>query len=397
MENVNLEEIKKLTHDLREAADQKNKEAESQILAEMKSVDGKIEAQNAEIKAQKEASEAVEKKLAEIEADLKRSSGIIASEKQEEAKKHMSAFETFLKKGHHEFSMSHREELKYLRTDNNVDGGFLAPEEYANEIIKKIVPFSPMRQYANIVTTSRSAYEIPKRDTLVAGYWVGEGQAVTASNSQYGKITIAPGKMGAKVSITREMLTDAVFNMRDQIIDNVATRFRALEGAAYINGNGINKPEGITVATGLTEVNSGNAATISADAIIAARTAVLFDYDRNGAYMMNRDTLGKVRQLKDNQGRYLLNDGINGPEREMELNGRPVVIADDLPNEAANAFPIFYGDFRAGYTIVDNAGLYTKEDSSTLADQDMTSYLFFRRTGGKVVLPEALVKIKCAV
>jgi HK97 family phage major capsid protein len=113
--------------------------------------------------------------------------------------------------------------------------------------------------------------------------------------------------------------------------------------------------------------------------------------------MMNRDTLGKVRQLKDNQGRYLLNDGINGPTRELELNGRPVVIADDLPNEAANAFPIFYGHFRAGYTIVDNGGLYTKEDSSTLADQDMTSYLFFRRTGGKVVLPEALVKIKCAV
>ena len=147
----------------------------------------------------------------------------------------------------------------------------------------------------------------------------------------------------------------------------------------------------------MTEVNSGNAATISADAIIAARTAVLFDYDRNGAYMMNRDTLGKVRQLKDTQNRYLLNDGINGPTRELELNGRPVVIADDLPNEGANAFPIFYGDFRAGYTIVDNGGLYTKEDSSTLADQDMTSYLFFRRTGGKVVLPEALVKIKCAV
>ena len=40
-------------------------------------------------------------------------------------------------------------------------------------------------------------------------------------------------------------------------------------------------------------------ATISADSIIAARTAVLFDYDRNGAYMMNRDTLGKVRQLKE--------------------------------------------------------------------------------------------------
>ena len=36
-------------------------------------------------------------------------------------------------------------------------------------------------------------------------------------------------------------------------------QFRATEGAAYINGNGINKPEGITVATGLTEINSGNA------------------------------------------------------------------------------------------------------------------------------------------
>ncbi len=397
MENINLDDINKLTHDLREASEQKNKEAESQILVKMKSVDAKIEAQNAEIKAMKESLEAAEKKACQAEADLKRSSGYLADEKKEEAKKHVAAFETFLKKGHHEFSMSNREELKYLRTDNNVDGGFLAPEEYANEIIKKIVPFSPMRQYANIVTTSRSAYEIPKRDTLVAGYWVGEGTAVTASNSQYGKITIAPGKMGAKVSITREMLTDAVFNMRDQIIDNVATRFRALEGAAYINGNGINKPEGITVATGLNEINSGNAATISADAIIKAKTAIEFDYDRNGAYMMNRDTLGIVRTLKDTQNRYLLNDGLNGLEREMELNGRPVVIADDLPNEGANAFPIFYGDFRAAYTIVDNAGLYTKEDSSTLADQDMTSYLFFRRTGGKVVLPEALVKIKCAV
>lgn len=75
---------------------------------------------------------------------------------------------------------------------------------------------------------------------------------------------------------------------------------------------------------------------------------------------MNRTTLGELRQIKDDNGRYLLVDPIS-QGMPMTILGRPVVEAVDMPDVAAGAVPIIFGDLQ-GYRIVDRVSFSLLRD-----------------------------------
>ncbi|APX69599.1 hypothetical protein BKD03_09550 [Brucella sp. 09RB8471] len=75
---------------------------------------------------------------------------------------------------------------------------------------------------------------------------------------------------------------------------------------------------------------------------------------QNGVWLMNRKTLGMLRTLKDDTGRFIMLDPIT-EGAPATLLGRPIVEAVDMPDVAANAIPIMFGDL-SGYRIVDRVG-----------------------------------------
>lgn len=62
---------------------------------------------------------------------------------------------------------------------------------------------------------------------------------------------------------------------------------------------------------------------------------------------MNDTTLAAIRSLKDGNGKYLWQPSYQAGQPETIL-GRPVVEAVDMPNVASGAFPIIFGDLKAG-------------------------------------------------
>ena len=74
--------------------------------------------------------------------------------------------------------------------------------------------------------------------------------------------------------------------------------------------------------------------------------------------------------------------------------GQPYVEATDMPDVAANAYPIVFGDFNQAYTIVDRVGLSVQRDNFTQATAGNVRYVARRRVGGQVVLAEAIRKQK---
>jgi HK97 family phage major capsid protein len=200
----------------------------------------KNQAKFKQIQAKAAKAEELEEKMNSLEADLKR--GIGGEEKAAKTQE-LKGFEVLLKKGL--VNTRGSEEFKYLRSDNNEDGGYLAPYEYVNEIIKKITEISPVRSVARVIPTSSKEVRIPKRTGLVSGGWVGEGQAALQSNSSYGDEVLRAEKMMVFTDITLELLRDSAFDMRREITADVAEDFAKLEGAAFVNGNSVSKPEGL--------------------------------------------------------------------------------------------------------------------------------------------------------
>lgn len=340
------------------------------------------------LSSENEAKE-LKSKLENLEKVLSRPN--LSGKDKNEKSAELKAFETMAQKGFKDMDV---EERKYLRTDSNVEGGFLAPTEYFNEIIKKVTEITPMRTIARVRKTSAGYITIPSRTTLLTATWPGEGGTTADDNSKYGEEKVFTHRLTANVPITVEMLNDSAFNMESEINSDVVEAFAKAEGLAFLTGNAINKPEGIMTNTSVQPLNSGVAASYTADNIITMCGLIKTGY--NPVFGVNRFEISFLRRLKDGMGNYLWQTGI-AQGKPNSLNGFPYVEMPDLSTHAADLYPVVFGDFYRGYTIVDGIIMTVVRDPYTLADSGKVRFVFYKGTGGKVTLPEAIVKLRCHV
>lgn len=76
---------------------------------------------------------------------------------------------------------------------------------------------------------------------------------------------------------------------------------------------------------------------------------------------MNRKTQSEIRKLKDGDGTYLWQPpaGVDGSATLLNF---PITEAEDMPDIAADAPAIAFGDFRRGYLVVDRLGVRLLRD-----------------------------------
>lgn len=392
---VKKEELANLTNDLRriiEAKDAETALAKEQA-AKIEGMLDKHEAKSAEIVAQlaqeRKANEELKEQFELIEKKLSRMPKGHAENA--EAKVEMKALEDFVRFGTRNAEIEKQIQKKYLRTDVDIDGGFLCPEDYVTELLKKITEISPVRQVSRVRTTNRESIRLPKRQNLLSGYWVGEGQDMTDNNSNYGDEIIKVNLLAAYSIATVQMLQDSAFNMEAEINADIMERFAQLEGAAFINGDGIEKPEGILTNSEIQQVNSGVANDITADSLISLTGELKQGY--NPTFMLNRRTLARIRRLKDGNGQYLWMPGLSDG-RPNTILGEPYLSAIDMPDISAGSLPVLYGDFARGYNIVDSTTMTMVRDPYVLASSHKVRFLAHRRVGAQVVMAEAIKALK---
>ncbi len=307
-------------------------------------------------------------------------------------------FTQFLRKGMDGMAP---EEVKVLTVSDDTGAGYLAPAEYVREIIKAEAELSPIRSVAQVRQTSQRSLEIPRRTGQFSAIWVGEIETRSETTGYtIGLEEVAAHELLAEVYLSNQMIEDSVFNIEQELGEEFSERFAVAEGAAFVSGSGVKQPEGFLDNTDVGETVSGNAATIAdangqGDGIIDLFYGVKTAYGRNGTWLLNRNTLASVRKLKDNQNQYIWQPGM-APGQANTILGAPYVEVPDMPNEAANAYPMAYGDWRRAYLIVDRITMSVLRDPFTRASQGQVKFVARRRVGGQVVLAEAIRKLKCS-
>lgn len=179
--------------------------------------------------------------------------------------------------------------------------------------------------------------------------------------------------------------------------------FAEQEGLAFISGDGVKKPAGIlTYVTGganaakhpfgaIKVTNSGAAADISSDAALDLIYALPKKYRQNARFLTNNLTIAKLRKLKDGQGNYLWQPSAQAGQ-PATFHGYGLAEDENMPDVAANAVPILFGDFKRGYLIIDRMGVRVLRDPYT-----KKPYVLFyttKRVGGGVQNPECLRAMK---
>ncbi|MEY4953103.1 MAG: hypothetical protein RL299_1527, partial [Pseudomonadota bacterium] len=264
--------------------------------------------------------------------------------------------------------MGRTSELKSVTGGVAADGGFAVPREIDELIAAQLKTASPFRGIAQIVQTGSAGYRKLITNSTSGSGWVSEtGARPETTTSKFNEIVPPSGELYANPSASQAMLDDAAFNLEEWLAGEIATEFARAEGAAFINGTGTNQPKGfLTQPTALTadatrpfgtlqHVASGNASGFgtSPELVLIDLVHSLRSGHRQGAvFIMNTKTLAAVRKFKAADGTFLWQPGIyeNAPAR---LLGYPVIEAEDMPDVAANALPIAFGNFKNGYIIAE--------------------------------------------
>lgn len=305
----------------------------------------------------------------------------------------VKAFQGYMRRGEKSLTP---DELKALSSGSDPDGGYLMPNQTANTIIEKLIEVSPVRELAEVMTLSLGdTIDMPAEDDqeFECG-WVSEIGARPETNAgQIRSVGITAHEMYAKPKVTQKLLDDSAFNIEQWLSRRVTRGLAKKEGAAFVSGDGVGKPEGLLTSTKVVPFANGHASELQADGIILMTYDLPEFYANTATFMLKRATLGTVRTLKDGQGNYLWQVGLTATQPATIL-GRPYREAVDMPAVAVNSYPILFGDFRAAYTVVDRQGIRVLRDPYSA--KPYVEFYTTRRVGGKVTLGEAMRKLKIA-
>tara|TARA_Y100001938_G_C8100242_1_gene441124 strand:- start:5207 stop:6418 length:1212 start_codon:yes stop_codon:yes gene_type:complete len=342
----------------------------------------------AEIKQQYEIQQ---KNLDEAQQKIESLETVIARPNTSQSKEvdmKVKAFHNYLVKGEIE-----PEERKALYESDDTLGGFYAPTEYVEEIIKSVTEISPIRDIARVRSTTRRGIEIPKRTGQFSAQMVSE-QGTRSETTGYttGMMSIDAHECFAEVHISQAMLEDSAFDLESEMGSEFATQFAKLEGTKFVSGNGVGEALGFTDSTaGVSSTNSGNGTALTANGLIELHLAIKPEYLANARFVMNRATFADILQLEDTAGQKIFHQGMTlvGGSPSTIL-GYQYTLATDMPNVGAGTKPIAFGDFSRAYTIVDRVNLSIMRDPYSQASSGNIKYLARKRFGGTVVLAEAI-------
>lgn len=283
-------------------------------------------------------------------------------------------------------------EVKSLGYGSPSTGGILAPEQVATSILEKVAEFSPVRGLAQTISMSGPLLQLPRLVDEVEPVPVAETAARTEDEPTFEQIDLKPFEMAIIVPVTRILLEDAQIDLTSYLGNHVARRFGQKEATWFVTGNGTTQAEGVLTSTAVAEQEVED---VTADDLIDLFYSIKTAYSSNGAWLMNRHTMATVRKLKDTDGSYIWQPGITVGQ-PAQLLGRPVYEAVDMPNIAAGSTPIVFGDFATGYAIADRTGFEIIRDDLTGAGNGIVKLHARRRVGGRVIMGEALTKLKVA-
>lgn len=294
-----------------------------------------------------------------------------------------------------------------LNKGADAEGGYVAPTEWDRTITDKLIEVSPMRQICRVQTISTGSFSKLFNLRGTASGWVGETTARTeTATPTMGSLTYRVGEIYANPAATQQLLDDSLVDLESWLAGEVQTEFAFQENVAFISGTGANnRPNGLlTYVTGGTNAaahpfgailatNSGAAAALTSDGLVNFAHALPSSFTMNARFIMNRLTMRAVRLLKDGDGNYLWQPSYQAGT-PATLLGYGMTEVPAMPDIAAAAKPILFGDFDQGYLIVDSVGTRILRDPYT--NKPYVQFYTTKRVGGGLLNPEAIKALNIA-
>lgn len=239
----------------------------------------------------------------------------------------------------------------YLRNQINERSGELAPANNGaiipqtiakkiTELVYDICPILDKSEKYNVKGKLELPYYPANSATQITVAFASEFSALSSSTGNFKTIELSGYLAGALTKVSESLVNNVDFDLVGFVVKRMA-----YDIARFIEKNLLGQGGGSVTGLGdATNVKTfASASVITGDELIELQGKVKDVYQANAMWIMSPATRDYLRTLKDDVGRYLLNDDITAPFGKTLL-GKPVYVSDNMPEIATGAKVIFYGD-----------------------------------------------------
>ena len=239
----------------------------------------------------------------------------------------------------------------YLRgTINERDGelkpannGAIIPQTIAKKITELVYDICPILEKSdkyNVKGKLELPYYPANSATQITVAFATEFSALSSSTGNFTTIELSGYLAGALTKVSESLVNNVDFDLVGFVVKRMA-----YDIARFIEKNLLGQGGGSVAGLGdATNVKTfASASAITGDELIELQGQVKDVYQANAIWIMNPETRDALRTLKDDVGRYLLNDDITAPFGKTLL-GKPVYVSDNMPKIATGNKVIYYGD-----------------------------------------------------
>jgi HK97 family phage major capsid protein len=222
------------------------------------------------------------------------------------------------------------------------------------------------------------------------------------------RVSIPLHELSAMPRASQRLLEDSAFDVEAWLAEAIAERFAHAENIAFMNGTGVDQPKGLlsyptapfeaaswgqigALASG---IDGGFDLQDPSNTIVDLVYTLDARYRAGASFIMNSGTAAFLRKFKDVDGRFLWAETLCAGQ-PTTLMGYPVVINEEMPAIGSGSTPIAFGNFRAGYTIVEKPGLRILRDPYSVKPH--VQFYATTRVGGDVTDFSAIRLLKLSV
>lgn len=263
--------------------------------------------------------------------------------------------------------------------------GAPVPTSFYNQVIEQARLVGPMLDTSTILRTAGGEnLQIPSQAGWSTAAIVGEGTAISESDPTFNSfITLGAYKYSFLVQLSRELIEDSGVD----ILAFLATQTGNALGYKVNNdltvGNGTGAPNGVVTAAGSGVTGTASGPTFTADNLIDLA------YSLDGAarrlpgvgWMMNTASLGVVRKLKDNSGRYIFEPSLaDGNDRVLSY---PVYENPAMASNASATKSVLFGHLPSYYVRM-AGGLRLDRSDDYAFNADLVTFRASMRVDGNL-------------
>lgn len=279
--------------------------------------------------------------------------------------------------------------LGALQVGTDSEGGYITPEEFETELVTAMQDHNEFRNLVNVITTA-SDRNIPVESSLGAAAWTSEEGAYNESDAAFSQVVLGAHKLTSIIKVSEELLQDSFFNLQSYLAVNFGKRFANAEETAIVNGSGSGQPTGL-VGSASAGVTAAAAAAITADELLDLYHSLSRPYRAGATWVMNDSTAKLVRKLKDSNGQYIWQPGLQAGQPDVLL-GRAAIASDAMPAATTGLTSMLFGDL-SYYTLAERSGRVMQRLNELYAANGQIGFRMNERLDGKLTLAASVKKL----